>query len=86
LQSQGSSQRQALTANTEQMNYEFYCKSLYRIHINDFILYKNRWLRVNSVHDFDEYGVRHVSLTMVDINNYRDLAEYVKYLNGSLIV
>ena len=86
LQSQGTSLNQNLDLNTESMEYRFYCKSLYRISIGDFIHYKNRWLRVKSVRDFDEYGVRSAVLQMVQLANYKDFAEYLKYLNGQVIV
>ena len=86
LQSQGTSLKQSKDGNTEDMTYEFYCKSSYRIKIGDFILYKNRWLHVDSVRDFDEWGVRSCKLTMVNLNNYKDLLETVKYLQGLELV
>ena len=86
LQSQGTSLNQSKNGNTEQMTYEFYCMSKYRIKIGDFILYKNRWLHVDSVRDFDEWGVRSCKLTMVNLNNYKDLLESVKYLKGQELV
>lgn len=86
LQSQGTSLVQDNRGNTENMQYMFYCKSLYRINVGDFILYKNRWLHVDGVHDYDEYGVRNASLTMVNLNNYKDFEEYLKYLNGEKLV
>lgn len=86
LQSQGVSLRQKKEGNTNEMKYKFYCKSLYRIKIGDFILYKNRWLHVDEVQDYDEYGVRECSLTMVQLTNYNDLYEYVKYLEGEILV
>lgn len=86
LQSQGVSLRQNKSGNTNEMKYKFYCKSLYRIKIGDFILYKNRWLHVDSVTDYDEYGVREADLTMVQLTNYNDLYEYVKYLEGEILV
>ncbi len=86
LQSQGTSLNLSTSGNTETMRYRFYCKSLYRINIGDFIRYKNRWLHVDEVSDFDEWGVRSASLTMVNLNNYKDLLEYVKYLEGDILV
>lgn len=86
LQSQGNILRQSKDGNTQEMKYDFYCKSLYRINIGDFIHYKNRWLHVDAVYDFDEYGVRHCSLQMVQLTNYRDLLEYIKYIEGEEIV
>ena len=86
LQSQGTTVNFTMTGNTENMEYKFYCKSLYRINIGDFILYKNRLLNVYSVNDYDEYGVRECSLKLVELSNYRDLQEYIKYINGETIV
>ena len=86
LQSQGNTLNQGEEGNTHRMSYNFYCKSLYRINIGDFIFYKNRWLHVNSVREYDEWGVRSCSLNMVQLTNYRDLAEYVKYLEGEILV
>lgn len=84
LQSQGTSLNFGADGNTEDMKYEFYCKSLYRIKIGDFLFYKNRWLHVESVRDFDEWGVRSAVLKMVNLTNYKDLEETVKYLKGEL--
>ena len=86
LQSQGVELRQSKDGNTKEMRYNFYCKSLYRIDIGDIIEYKNRYLRVESVKDFDEYGVRECSLRMVQLTKYRDLADYIKYLQGEKLV
>lgn len=86
LQSQGNRLSQNKQGNTHDMKYQFYCKSLYRINIGDFINYKDKWLHVDEVYDYDEYGVRHVNLTMVDLTAYTDLEEYVKYINGEILV
>lgn len=86
LQSQGTNLRQSVDLNTEDMQYRFYCKSLYRISIGDFIKYKNRYLRVTSVRDYDEYGVRSCTLQMVNLINYKDFQLYLKYLEGQVIV
>jgi len=86
LQSQGTKLNQKKEGNTENMTYEFYCMSVYRIKIGDFICYKNRWLHVDSVRDYDEWGVRSATLTMVNLNNYKDLLESLKYLNGDILI
>ena len=86
LQSKGTRLNQNVNRNSEDMQYEFYCKSVYRISIGDFIFYKNRWLRVFTVNDFDEYGVRSAVLQMVELNNYKDFKEYLKYLRGETLV
>ena len=86
LQSQGTTLSQSVNLNSENMQYEFYCKSLYRISIGDFIHYKERWLRVFSVRDIDEWGVRSAVLQMVQLDNYKDFQAYLKYLTGQVIV
>lgn len=86
LQTQGLSLNQTKTGNTQTNEYNFYCKSLYRINIGDFIFYKGQWLHVDSVHEYDEWGVREAHLTMVQLSSYKDLEEYVKYIEGQEIV
>lgn len=86
LQSQGTKLQQSTVGNTEQMEYEFYCKSLYRIQVGDFIFYKKRWLHVESVNDYDEWGVRSARLRMVNLNNYHDFMEWLKYERGDILV
>lgn len=86
LQTQGLNINRSKHGNTNQNEYNFYCKSLYRINIGDFIYYKNQWLLCDSVHEYDEWGVREAHLTMVQLTAYKDLLEYVKYINGEEIV
>lgn len=86
LQSKGTRLNQSKEGNTQEKIYEFYCKSLYRINIGDFILYKDTWLFVEHVQDYDEYGVREATLKMVQLNQYKDLYEYYKYLTGEKLV
>lgn len=86
LQSQGTNLSQSVDLNTENMQYRFYCKSLYRISVGDFMNYKERYLRVIAVRDYDEYGVRSATLQMINLVNYKDFAEYLKYLEGEIIV
>lgn len=86
LQSQGLSLAQSLSGIVDSKKYKFYCKSLYRIDIGDVLKYKNNYYRVDSVYDYDEYGVRSCSLTIIQLSAYRDLAAYIKYQNGSELV
>lgn len=86
LQSQGTAINREITGNTESMSYNFYCKSLYRINIGDFIEYKDRWLIVTEVRDYDEWGVRSVVTKMTNLNNHRDFREWLDYVNGDKIV
>ena len=86
LQSQGVRVIRRKEGNYEEMEYKFYCKSLYRIKENDFILYKGRYLIVTEVQDYDEYGVREATLKMIQLNQYQDLQEWLKFLEGDLLV
>ena len=86
LQTHGLSIEHRKTGNIMSNEYNFYCKSLYRISIGDFINYKNVWLHVDDVHEYDEWGVREAKLRMIQLTAYKDLAEYVKYINGEEIV
>lgn len=86
LQSRGTELQQKQDGNMTAMRYEFYCKSLYRLNIGDFIVYKNRYLLCKTVYDYDEYGVRSASLEQVQLTSYRDLLEYIKFLEGKELV
>lgn len=86
LQSEGTRINRSKDGNTTELSYKFYCKSLYRISIGDFILYKNNWMIVEEVQDYDEYGVREATLKGVQLIHYKDLLEYVKYLQGDILV
>lgn len=86
LQSRGKNLNQSKDGNTISMSYDFYCKSLYRIDINDVIYYKGNYLMCDSTHDYDEYGVRQASLKMIKLTAYRDLANYVQYLRGQKLI
>lgn len=86
LQSDGTRLVLSQEGNTTVVKYRFYCKSLYRINIGDIIEYKNKYLRVDFVQDYDEYGVRNCELTMIQLTAYRDLRDYIRYLNGEVLV
>lgn len=86
LQSKGSSLEKGLQGNSISKTYEFYCKSLYRINIGDVIEYKGNFYRTESVDDYDEFGVRSCSLTLVKLSTMRDLNDYVAYLRGEKLV
>ena len=86
LQSRGVDYRQRKEGNVEEMRYDFFCKSLYRIKNGDYLNYKNKWLKVDRVQDYDEWGVRECSTIEVNLMQENDLNEYVKYLNGEIIV
>lgn len=86
LQSDGKTLDQSKDGTSTTKTAKFYCKSLYRIDIGDIIEYKNNYYRVNFVQDYDEYGVRNADLVMIKLTAYRDLADYIKYLNGEILV
>lgn len=86
LQVQGKPLRQSKSGNTMDVQYMFYCKSLYRIDIGDIIEYDNNFLRCIDVHPYDEYGVREARLQMIQLTAYRDFADYIKFIKGQKIV
>lgn len=86
LQVQGKPLRQSKSGNTMDVQYMFYCKSLYRIDIGDIIEYDNSFLRCIDVHPYDEYGVREARLQMIQLTAYRDFADYIKFIKGQKIV
>lgn len=86
LQSEGSHVNRSKQGNTDNKVYNFYCKSLYRINKNDILEYKNNYYIVTFVQDYDEYGVRNAQLKNIQLTQYRDLAEYIKYLEGEVLV
>lgn len=86
LQTQGLSLNQEMSGNVYKLAYNFYCKSLYRINIGDVIKYQNNYLRVISMKEYDGFGVRSCSLEMIQLSAYRDLAEYIKFIEGEELV
>lgn len=86
LQIQTKREKQSKDGNTDDVQYMFYCKSLYQINIGDIIKYKADYLRVNDILPYDEYGVRQASLTMIQLTAYRDFADYIKYLEGTKLI
>lgn len=85
IQPQTTRRQQKKEGMIETREYEFYCKSIYRIDCGDFINYNNDWLIVTSVNPYDEYGVRKVSLESANPSMYRDLEEAKKCLTGEII-
>lgn len=86
LQTGGLSVQQSKRGNIQSNKYDFYCKSLYKINIGDIIHYKNSFLQVKSVHEYDEWGVRECELEMIQLSSHKDLAAYIKYIKGDLII
>lgn len=87
LQSRGEKFIQSKEGNTRVKEYDFYCKSIYRVNIGDIIEYKNNYLRCDSINeDYDEMGVRSAHFQMVSLTSYRDLSDYIQYLRGQKLV
>lgn len=86
LQSNGTGLNKSKSGNTNEVSYNFYCKSLYKIDIGDIIEYNHKYLRCVEVKDFDEFGVREAKLEMITLTAYRDFANYIAYLTGAKIV
>ena len=86
LQSQGTKIIRSKEGNITEHIYEFYCKSLYKINEGDFILYNNSYLIVTEFQDYDEWGVRSCVLKRIQLSEYKDFSDYIKYLNGEKII
>jgi len=86
LQTQGLRKVQRNDGNYTVESYKFYCSSLYRLNEGDFIQYQNKLLHITAVFSYDEYGVREVDLERTQLDNHRDLQEFVKFISGDKIV
>lgn len=86
LQSDGARIQRSKSGNTTTKGYRFYCESLYRINIGDIIEYKTNFYIVTSVQDYDEYGVRSCTCDMITLTDYRDFADYIKFIRGDKLV
>ncbi len=84
LQNQGTRLSQKSSGNTVSTTFKFYSKSIYRLNIGDFIMYEGKLLHVTDVNPYDEYGVRECTLEMTQLNEHRDLAEFIKLQTGDL--
>jgi len=86
LQSGGATIVRSKTGNMTERYYDFYCKSLYRVHIDDIITYKDNYFICTDVNDYDEWGVRHAKFKMITLTQYRDFAEFIKYKQGQILI
>lgn len=87
LQSTGSSRNRSKDGNTISKEYDFYCKSLYRIKEDDILEYKNNYYICTAINnDYDEWGVRSARLKLTSLTTHRDLADYIKYLEGRKLI
>lgn len=64
--------------------FKFYCKSIYKFNIDDFICTQDgQWLICTEVPEpYSEWGVRAGVFEMTDLYHHKDLADYIKTLNG----
>ena len=87
LQPDASTLNQSVDGNYQSLKYRFYCKAIYRINIGDFLQDDDgNYLHVDGVQNYDGWGVRQCTLTMVTLNQYKNFQDYIKYLNGEKIL
>lgn len=80
------SKSRSKTGSIQSQTADFYCKSLYRINLDDILEYQNTYYIVTDVSNYDEFGVRSCSLKMIELTKYRDLRDYIMYLRGEKLV
>ena len=86
LQTQGTRLTQKTSGNVVSNQFKFYCESVYRIRIGDFMVHGTNLLHVIDMQPYDEYGVRECTLEMTQLNEHQDLQEFVRFLTGDEIV
>lgn len=84
MQTQGANLSQSKTGNTVSNRFKFYYKSKYRLNIGDFMIYDNKLLHIVDSQPYNEYGVRECALEMAQLNEHRDLAEFIKLQTGDI--
>ena len=70
--------------STTAATFRFYCKSLYQINLDDFIMLEDGTLLICTAVDepYNEWGVRAATLEMTQLYMHRDLEKYIKTLSG----
>lgn len=87
LQPSSASLSQNVDGNYQTLKYDWYCKADYRVNIGDFFQDESgNFLHVDSVQQYDMWGVRKGSCTMINLSQYKHFKEYLDYLNGEKIV
>lgn len=87
LQPQQSSLKQSTSGNHQELKYNWYCDAVYRVNIGDFFRDENgNYLHVDGVQQYDGWGVRQGTCTMVDLAQYKNLQDFIKYLEGEKIL
>ena len=86
FQTKGNDIDRKFEGNTQSETVDFYCKSLYRIHINDIVERYGNYYIVNSIHNYDEWGVREATLTDMTMQERREFDEWLKFQTGGTTV
>jgi hypothetical protein len=84
LQTQGVSLNQKKSGNIASNKFKFYSSSSYRLNIGDFIIWEGKLLHVTDMQPYHEYGVRECVLEMTQLNEHRDLAEFIHLQTGDI--
>lgn len=84
LQTQGVKLNQKKSGNTTSNSFMFYCKSSYRLNIGDFMIWEGKLLHVIDMQPYHEYGVRECTLEMTQLNEHRNLAEFIHLQTGDV--
>ncbi len=82
LQTQGSRLSQSKTGNVVSNTFKFYHKGTYSLNIGDFIIYNDKLLHIIDITSYAEYGVSECTLEMTQLNEHRDLAEFIHLQTG----
>lgn len=87
FQTKGNSLNRSIDkGNTQSEQAKFYCKSLYRIHINDIVERYGSYYIVNDIQNYDEWGVREATMSVISLQEHRDFQEWLQYQTGGKIV
>ena len=70
--------------STVTASFNFYCKSLYKFSVDDFIkTEEGQWLICTGVTEpYNEYGVRAGTFEMTDLYHHKELSDYLDTLSG----
>lgn len=83
--SQGYKKSKSVEGATVSATFNFYCKSLYKFDVDDFIKTpQGQWLICVAVTEpYDEYGVRAGTFEMTDLYHHKELLDYINYSEGN---
>lgn len=82
--SNGYSKTRDKSGATVEGSFNFYCKSIYKFNIDDFIrTQEGQWLICVAVTEpYGEWGVRAGTFVMTDLYHQKELSDYLDTLNG----